>query len=341
MRYTQTSYIRRNFCYGILVFVIVVCPFFSAADQHDTQSELQETSHEQNQNSSPLTQQYLRDITNMLSEQQETFVHQSTVFLAILGFLLLAIVIFLIWMFFQYRDLAYELDDVKRRIEIVSKVNSSLKQDLLDVSNRIQRLAKTFDSEVLYQKLAAGNENNTQKVLNLLRPIIGILQNEVSVRTQETAESSQQDESGTRERMLPQAIVEFCNHYNAGVKEQQRRTNFLEYYEQNYVIDVVNAEERRLNSQVDPIFRTDRAGYFLACYLEEKRLYAVVPVYDLVVERSTYIPGAFGEVFKCSNFDSGRNYRILKIIQPAVFEPDDAKETWILKKRGSLELRET
>ena len=340
MEHTKTCYTHRNFCYGMVVFLVVVCPFFSVADQHDTGSEFQETSHGQNQNPAPLTQQDLRDV---LSEQQETFVAQHTVFLIILGFLLLVILIFLLWMFFQYRALAYELDNVKHRIEISANVNSSLKQDVLDVGNRIQRFAKTFDSDVLYQKLAAENENNTQKVLNLIKPIIDRFPNGSSTIPPETTESSEQHRSRTGEGMLSQAVVDFCACYNAAIKDRQEWTNFIEHYEQNYKIDVVNAEERYLNLQVDidPIFKTNSAGCFLACYIEAEKLYAVVPVYDLVVERSTYTPGAFGEVFKCSHFDDRRNYQITELFQPAIFEPDNAKETWTIKKRGMLELRET
>ena len=75
--------------------------------------------------------------------------------------------------------------------------------------------------------------------------------------------------------------------------------------------------------------------------LEVEKSYAIVPIFDLVVERSTYFPGAFGEVFKCSQFHDHSNYRISQLIQPAIFEPDDAKETWELKEKGILELQET
>ena len=369
MRYTKTYYIHRTFCYGILVIFVIICPFFLVADQHGTGSEFQETSDEQHQNPVPLTRQDPRaslngqqemdeqhqnpvpltrqDLRALLNGQQEMSATQSLAFLAGLTFLFFAILIFFAWMFCQYRDLAGELDSIKREIEKPVEVDSSLKQGLLEVSDSIQTLAKTFDSEALYQKalyqkLAARNESNTQQVLNLLQLITDILQNEPSLNLPETVESSQQHESGIDECMLPPAIAEFCNRYNAGVKDKQEWTNFLEDYGENYEITVVNVEERYLNPQldIDPIFRTDSAGYFLACYVEEERLYAVVPVYDLVVERSTYTPGAFGDVFKCSNFDPQRYYRILKIIQPAVFEPDDAKETWGLKANGILELRE-
>ena len=362
VQHTKTCYIKRNFCCGILVFVIAICPLFSGADQHDTQSEPEETSHGQNQSLSPLTRQDLDHIADRLIMQQETFVTRFIV-LVTLGFLLLVVLIFFVWIFFQYRILVDELDNVEHKIEDAAKVNDSLKDDLLDISEHIQRLARTVDSETLYKKLSTENKNNAREVLTFLESIMDTLQNEgpsksqemaeplgsteantiakYALRSQKVAEPSQQHESGPGEGMLPSAIVEFCDRYNAGVKEQQRQKNFLEYYEQNYVIDVINAEERRLNSQTNPIFKTDGVGYFLACYIEKEKLYAVVPVYGLVVERSTYAPGAFGDVFECSNFNPRRHYRILKIIQPAIFETDDKKETWTFKVRGSLELQET
>ena len=362
MQHTKTCYIRRNFCCSILVFVIAICPLFSVADQHDTKSDPEGTPHGQKQNLSPLTPQDLDQVADRLIRQQETFVTRFIV-LVILGFLLLVVLICFAWIFSQYRILADELDGVKREIEAAVKVNDSLKNDLLDISEHIQRLARTVNSGALYKKLSTENKNNTREVLTFLESIMDTLQNEGSLRSQEMAEPlgsteantvakyalrsqkmaepSQQHEGGPGVGMLPSAIVEFCDRYNAGVKEQQRQKNFLEYYEQNYVIDVINAEERRLNSQANPIFKTDEVGYFLACYIEKEKLYAVVPVYGLVVERSTYAPGAFGDVFECSNFNPRRHYRILKIIQPAIFETDDKKETWTFKVRGSLELQET
>ena len=309
MRNTKTCYIHKRFCYSILTFLMIVCPFFAMADQHDTGSELQVPVHRQ----------------------------------IILGFLLLAILILLVWMFFQYRKIAYELNNVKHKVENSIQVNNNLRQDLLNVNKRIQELTKDFDSEVLYQKLAAENQNNTQQVLDFLKLITNVLQNETLFTPLKTTEPSQIPENDTDKEMLSQAVVEFCKCYNIGIKDRQAWANFIGNYEQNYKIDVVNAEERYLNPQEDiaPIFKTNSAGCYLACYIVAEKLYAVVPVYDLVVELSTYTPGAFGEVFKCSHFDDRRNYQIMELIQPAIFEPDDKKEAWTLKENGILKLQET
>lgn len=309
MQNTKTRYIHKRFCYSILKFLVILCPVLAIADQHNTGSELQV----------PVYRQF------------------------IFGFLLLAILIFLVWMFFQYRKIAYELNTVKHKVEISIQANNNLRQDLFNVNKSIQELTKDFDSEVLYQKLAAENQNNTQQVLDLLKSIINVLQNEMPFTPLKTTESSQILESDTGKEMLSQAVVEFCECYNTGIKDRQAWANFIENYEQNYKIDVVNAEERYLNPQedIDPIFKTNSPGCYLACYIEAEKLYAVVPVYDLVVERSTYTPGAFGEVFKCSHFDDRRNYQIMELVEPAIFEPDDKKEAWTLKENGILELQET
>ncbi len=309
MQNTKTCNIHKRFCYSILTFFMIVCPVLAMADQHDTGSELQVPAHRQ----------------------------------IILGFLLLAILIFLVWMFFQYRKIAYELVNVKHKLEISIQVNSNLKQDLLNINKSIQELTKDFDSEVLYQKLTAENQNNTQQVLDLLKPIINVLRNEMPFAPLKTTELSQIPESDTGKEMLSQAVVEFCECYNIGIRDRQAWANFIENYEENYKIDVVNAEERYLNPQedIDPIFKTNSPGCYLACYIEAEKLYVVVPVYDLVVERSTYTPGAFGEVFKCSHFDDRHNYQIMELIEPAIFEPDDKKEAWTLKENGILELQET
>lgn len=309
MQNTRTGYIHKRFCYGILTLLMIAYPVLAMADQHNTGSELQVPVHKQ----------------------------------FILVFLLLAILIFLVWMFFQYRKIAYELDNIKHKAEISIQVNNNLRQDVLNVNKRIQELTKDFDSEILYQKFAAENKNNTQKILNLIKPIIDRLPIESLTIPPEISESSEQYKSRLGKEMLSQAIVEFCECYNMEIKDRQTWANFIKRYEQNCKIDVVNAEERYLNPQKDiaPIFKTNSAGCYLACYIEAEKLYAVVPVYDLVVERSIYTPGAFGKVFKCSHFDDQRKYQITTLIQPAIFEPDDKKETWTLKKEGILELQET
>ena len=355
MRYTKLSSLYHIFCYVTMAIVLIVCPFFTIAQQNDTESDTQETSKAQNNNQSqndtesdtqethkaqnnnqvPLPNQ---DITSLLDEQHRKFADQTTVIMVVFVPLLMILLFFLIWIFFRYRTLAQRLDDLRYRIENLAKVNSNLRQDLSAVNRRVQPSVDTFDPDALYQALTLDIQKNTQKILNQIKTITAN-----STFSSATVHTDKIETSETNKTTIEeQEIIEFCDSYNAGIKDRQKWTIFIGKYQQNFKLDVVNAEERFLKPQVDidPIFKTSSAGCFLALYIEVEMLYAVVPVYDLVVVRSTYFPGAFGEVFNCSHFDDQSNYRIRELIQPAIFEPDDEKETWTLKTRGKLELRE-
>ena len=298
---------------------MVGCPFFLIADPP-------ETPNEQNQNQTPSTQQ---DLQNKLEDLQNAFAGWSTAFRVVIFIFLIVMSIFI---FKIFRITTAN----KSSIENLAKFNSSLKQDFLNMSNRIQTPTATFDADELYQRLAAENENNMHKILIS----IDNLQNEISSISQKSTDSSQKPESESTEEKLSQEVTTFRDYYNAGIKDKQEWTNFIERYRLSYKIGVVNTRERHLNPQkeIAPIFKTHTAGCFLALYIEAEMLYAVVPDYDLGVEHITYFPGAFGEVFECSDFDDRSNYRISELIQPAIFEPDDAKETWTLKEKGILDL---
>ena len=257
--------------------------------------------------------------------------------------LLITLLILLIWIFFRCRTLAQKMDDIRNGRDYIAKVNTDFKQDLSDVNRRMQPTVTTFDPDELYQALALDSQKNTQEILSLIKTLTPN-----STITQDTAFTERKETKGThktskREENISQEFSEFCDSYNLGIRDRQNWTNFIGKYKQNFKIDVLNAEERFLNpnGDIDPVFKTSSAGCFLACYLTVEKLYAVVPVYDLVIESSTYYAGAFGEVFCCSHFDDQRNYQIKKLIQPAIFEPDDKKETWTLKDEGTLELQET
>lgn len=339
----KTHHINRYFAYVMLVFVVVFLPFLGRADHHDIQSDksnVQQSSDVQNQNPAPLTRQEFRDV---LSEQQEWYVTQPSWFMYILGFLFLLTLTFLIWTFFKYRIFARKLDDVRYQIDNIAKETINLKQTLVSVNNRIQTQMKSLDLEEFYRKISAEYENNiSKKIVDLLKPIIVNHQNHVSFRSYETMESSQQNESGITEEGLPPAIIEFCNQYNAGIRDINKQDSFLVHYQEHYKIYVENSMDRRVNQQIDPVFKTDSAaGNFLACYIEMEKSYAVVPVYRLRLEYAILHHGAFIDVFNCPDLDQNACYEVVKIIQPAIFEPDDAKETWKLKEKGILELQET
>lgn len=341
MQDIKIGYVHQSLWHSILVCLVLLCPFLATADQHATQSDIQEIAEGQNQSLPQVTRQDIRDIRTTLIEQHETLTTLSTKSTVILGVLLFVILIFLIWMFFQYRILASELDNVKHRIAVFTRTNNELKDSLLDIHNRMRRLEKNFDSDILSQKLIDVSENNTQKVIDLVKSIIDRITNDSSLTSQEVLESSKQETNHTSERILPPAIVELCNRYDAGIQDRKKQGDFLQLYNKHYKIYVENAMDRRVKQQTKPIFKTHPAsGNFLGCYVEKEKLYAVVPAYQLRIEHTILHYGAFVDVFECLELDSERCYEVVKIIEPAIFEPDDAKEIWTLRSKGSLELKE-
>ena len=341
MHNTRNYCIHKIFCCGILAFVMIVCSFFALADQHDSVSSDQHDSVSSDQHDSVSSDQH----DSVSSDQHDIVFGLRVIFYTqiFLGILLLAILTFLLRIFFQFKQIPDELDNVKYKIDSSIQGNHDLKVDLLNVNKHVHTLTKEFEPEILYNKLAAENKENTQKIFNSIESIIDSLSNGSLTIPIEATEASEENRIRSDKEMPSQSILEFRDSYNAGIKDRQAWGHFLDIYRENCKIDVVNAEERYRNPQADinPIFKNNSAGFYLVCYIEAVRLYAVVPVYGLVVEPSTYTAGALGEVFKCSNFDNHRNYQIMELIVPAIFEPDDKKETWTLKDEGILELQET
>ena len=347
MRHAKTGYMHPNFWRGILVCLVVVCPLLALADQHDTQSETQEKPQAQNQRLPQVTQQDIRDINNRLTEQQEMLTNYFTSSIVIFGILLFVILLSFTWLFFQYRSLASQLNDIKNQVGKFLNVNSSLKRDLSDINNRIQQLTKTSDME----RLASENQDSTQEILKLLKPVVdkaiiggSSLSQEKPLPSQEKLESSEQIAEDTSDLELTPAIADLCDRYNAGIQDQNKRNDFLQRYHNSYKIHVENATDRRVKQQTDPVFKTHHAaGNFLGCYVEEKKSYAVVPAYQLRIVHAILHYGAFVDVFECHEHefdDPDSCYEVLRIIEPAIFEPDDAKETWTLQSKGILELKE-
>ncbi len=355
MQGIKIGYVHQSLWHGILVCLIVVCPFLASAEQDDTQSETQEIPQAQNQNPPLVTQQDIRDMNTRLIEQQEMPTNHFTRSIVIFGILLFVILLSFTWLFFQYRNLVSELNDIREWIGTFLDVNSSLKRDLSDISSRIQKLAKTSDME----KLATENQDSIQEILKLLKPsldepinkVSAPFQeevdkpiNEVSALSQEELESPEQIEEDTGDLELTSAIADLCNRYNAGIQDQNKRNDFLQYYYNSYKIYVENATDRRVKQQVDPVFKTHTAaGDFLGCYVEEEKLYVVVPAYQLRIVHEILHYGAFVDVFECDGLefdDPDGCYEVVRIIKPAIFEPDDAKETWRLQSKGILQLKE-
>ncbi len=354
MQGIKIGYVHQNFWCGILVCLIVICPFLVSAEPDDTQSETQETP--QVQNPPPqVTRQDIRNMNTMLIEQQEMLTNHFTISIVIFGILLFAILLSFTWLFLRYRHLDSQLNDITEWIRMFSNVNNSLKRDLSDISNRIQKLPKTSDME----KLATENQDSIQEILKLLKPTVAeaVIEvsappqeevdtptNEVLVPSREELESTEQIAEDTSDLELAPAITNLCDSYNAGIQDKNKRNDFLQRYHNSYKIHVENATDRRVNPQIDPVFKTHHAaGDFLGCYVDEEKWYAVVPAYQLRIVHAILHYGAFVDVFECHGveFDNPDScYEVVRIIKPAIFEPDDAKETWTLQSKGILELKE-
>ena len=340
MQDIKIGYIHQSLWHGILVCLVVVCPFLASAEQDDTQSETQETPQVQNQNLPQVTQQDIRDINTRLIEQQEMLTNHFTISIVIFGILLFVILLSFTWLFLRYRHLDSQLNDIRKWIGTFSNVNSSLKRDLSDISNRIQKLAKTSNIE----KLATKNQDSIQEILKLLKPTVDEAIIEVSLPSQEKLESSEQIAEDSSDLKLTPAIADLCDRYNAGTQDKNKRNDFLQRYHNSYKIYVENATDRRVKQQIDPVFKTHPDdGKFLGCYVKEEKLYAVVPAYQLRIVHAILHYGAFVDVFECHEheFDDPNGcYEVVRIIKPAIFEPDDAAETWTLQSKGILELKE-
>ena len=342
MQDIKIGYVHQNFWCGILVCLIVVCPFMTSAEgQGDMQSDPQES---QKQSTPQVTQKDIRDSiaplirgqktlktkASTLIEAQETLTTRTTRYIVILGILLVLILSAFTWLFLRYRHLDSQVNDIREGVGTFSNVNSSLRQDLPDIRNRIQ-------------KLEIQNQKSTQEILNLLKPIADKSTNEVSSPSHKKLVPSAQIEENTRKFELTPAIADLCDRYNAGIQDKNKRNEFLQRYHNSYKIHVENATDRRVNQQIDPVFKTHHAaGNFWGCYVEEEKSYLVVPAYQLRIVHAILHYGAFVDVFECGEHefdDPDGCYEVVRIIKPAIFEPDDAKETWTLKEKGRLELQ--
>ena len=343
-----------SFWHGILVCLVVVCPFLASAENHDMQSEPQEKTDRQNQSPlqiirkdidgaiAPLIQTQKKLTTNIttLIETQETLKTRTTIYMVTLGILLFATLSAFTWLFLRYRHLDSQLNDIRKWIGTFSNDHNSLRRDLSDISKRIQKLVKTSDVE----KLVIENQDSIQEILKLLKPTVDETVIETSSLSQEKLESSEQIAVNTRDHKLTPAIADLCDRYNAGIQDKNKQNVFLQRYNNSYKIYVENATDRRVKQQTDPVFKTHHAaGNFLGCYVEEEKSYAVVPAYQLRIVHAILHYGAFVDVFECPEheFDDPNGcYEVIKIIKPAFFEPDDAKEIWTLDTKGILELKE-
>ena len=143
-----------------------------------------------------------------------------------------------------------------------------------------------------------------------------------------------QDVQSDMDEQISPVLAEFCEIYNTN---QQKALQ--SHYKTHFRFGVVNALDRIQKHDEPAFFENAPNGKYLAFHIQEEDIYAVVPIYDLILDHKSYGPGGFGEVFDCPDFDSKNRYRV-KVVQPAFFEPDYAKENWTLMDKGKLALIE-
>ena len=264
---------------------------------------------------------------------------------AFVGILFFLILVFLIIVFFKRKSAQHRRELYPRQGYTKTISDASRDSHLRTSENTINDL-KCYTANLT--SLLEALTDEIQGVRESLNQIAEILQSQVPSQSQDISSPSEKDEkapnpdqdmdeyprypeSGPNEGISP-VLVEFCDLYNAGEGyELQTR------YQEHHRLSVVNAMGRRQDLNQPLLFEKQANGKFLVYYIEEENLYAVVPSYDLVLERLLYDSGAFGEVFDCSGFDPRHSYSV-KLILPARFEPDYTKEKWTLEETGQLEL---
>lgn len=257
------------------------------------------------------------------------YVGANLIFIAavLLGLLLVAL-----WFYFERQPSARKTDSIRIDLKACLDEIANLRHQTLANSDKLRVL---HDEVKSIQVSAVGIE---QALANVRSAVDEVLSQVESYKPQEPLPHGGTESPSESVELMPPAVKEFCDRYNVGVADRSRREDLRRNYEKHYRIGVANASERLLNSEQLPSFNTDTSGDFLAFYIEAEDLHAVVPLYGLVIQESIYGPGGFGEVFDCPDFDAGRRYRDIKVLHPAILEPDVNREQWTLKKKGKLDL---
>lgn len=131
---------------------------------------------------------------------------------------------------------------------------------------------------------------------------------------------------------------DLCDFYNSVGNDPVRRRQFRERY--RFIrIGTSNAMQRFKDLSLDPEFRRDDDGDFCALELGGgvRPQFAVIPSIGVVLNDSSYGPGAIGVVFDCHGFSSGYRYREVKLVRPALFILD-AGQNWLLEEPGELDI---
>ncbi|MBM3234750.1 hypothetical protein FJZ31_00450 [Candidatus Poribacteria bacterium] len=258
--------------------------------------------------------QSLKPLIDKSNQDRKQAIKISTIVLYIIlsGIVLLLIFAFLGFLWYQ---------DSSRRF---LKLDRSLNKTLLKFEKLEEYLPSKFNplnNEVNSIKSGLRNlEQTIQKLQTLIQQ---------NLQTQKTEDNS------TQAKETP--LQTFCRFYNDAVEDSNKRNEFMQRF--NPIrIGAANAMERRREPSIEPVFQTANDGDYYAVVIEGNTLYAVVPRFDLTFQESIYGPGAMGQVFDCPNYNPQLRYRNVKVVKSAFFEPASAKQRWMLKAKGELDL---
>lgn len=348
MQYSTVCYVSRNFLYSILVLALLIFPFRLMADQPDTISEPQKTVEEQNQTQTPSRQQNTNTSPDILNEEQGKV--QYTVLIPILSVLFLGILILLIVIFRAHESFRKQVENRLEHPDEDSRLSDLEEKVNILSESHVNRHSQTLEGTTDYSKdllpdfkylleILIDQNRNIQRSLERITTTLenhSLSQNRnatnQSVENTTTSTDSQDSQRG-QEEPLSQILQTFCKVYNDRQEDQLRMS-----YQPSYQIQVSNTLERREDPNNTPIFETNERGKFWAFYIEDEKLYAVVPVYGLVLERSVYGPGGFNVVFECPDFDYRSRYKNLRVVKPGIFKPDSDLQQWTLIEKGHIDL---
>ncbi len=194
------------------------------------------------------------------------------------------------------------------------------------------RLLESIKQEAVEQ-VGARADTSAGAWQQSLKPSSGSLTRNMSSPTRRIDSSSAQRPQSA----ISPAIQKLCQSYNAIVDDPGQRDEFMRLYNPIRVT-AINAMKRRRDPNVKPIFQTANNGEYYALSVDDRGLYPVLPCLGLAIQESIYSPGAMGQVFDCPGYSPKFRYRRSKIVKPAFFTPDAAKQRWTLKKKGILDL---
>ena len=139
-------------------------------------------------------------------------------------------------------------------------------------------------------------------------------------------------------RSWTEVPLELLNLYNAAVVDQGSQDTFQTRF-RPIRIKTANAMQRRRDPHLPPEFQTADDGdyYAVAIKARGQDRYAVMPRFDLTFGEVSYGPGGMGMVFDCPEYDARLQYHRVRVVHPAIFEPD-GDQNWRLVEQGSLDL---